>query len=61
MSRIVCEMPTGYVNIPGDRMVYDEERKMIFCYNGSDFVAAFDVDVVVKIHISKKTDADKEG
>lgn len=57
MKRIVAEFMGGrYVNIPGDRLEYEETNNMIFGYNGSNLVAAFDLSGIIKIHICEKNE-----
>lgn len=43
-----------YINIPADRMVFNQETNMVMVYNGQAFVACVDVSVVITAHISGK-------
>lgn len=54
MKRIVAETQTGFINIPGDRMEYNEPNNMIFGYDGDRMVLAIELAGVMKIHLSEK-------
>lgn len=54
MNRIVVETSTGFANFAGDRLSFDPEREMFFCYAGKELVGAFDLKCVMKIYISRK-------
>ena len=53
MKRCVCEIKDGYMNIPADKLTYDNEREMFFVFNDGNLVASFDVDCVFKIYLSE--------
>ena len=44
----------SYINIPADRMVFNQDTNMVMFYNGQALVACVDVSVVITAHISDK-------
>ena len=44
----------SYINIPADRMVFNQDTNMVMVYNGQALVACVDVLVVITAHISDK-------
>lgn len=54
MKRCVAELTEGYVNIRADRLELNREEGMIYAWNGTELVGAFDVSAVIKIYISEK-------
>lgn len=45
----------SYINIPADRMVFNQDSNMVMVYNGQAFVACVDVSAVITAHISEET------
>lgn len=54
MKRCVAELADGYVNIRADRLELNRDECMIYVWNGSELVGAFDISAVLKIYISEK-------
>ncbi len=54
MKRIVVTTKMGYLNIPGDRIEFNEDSYMFFGYCGADMVLAIDSSVVMDIHVTQK-------
>lgn len=55
MKRFIATLNgESYINIPADRMVFNQDSNMVMVYNGQAFVACVDVSVVITAHISDK-------
>ena len=56
MKRFIATLSgESYINIPADRMVFNQDRNMVMVYNGQAFVACVDVSAVITAHISEET------
>lgn len=55
MKRFIATLNgESYINIPADRMVFNQETNLVMVYNGQALVACVDVSVVITAHISDK-------
>lgn len=56
MKRFIATLNgESYINIPADRMVFNQDSNMVMVYNGQAFVACVDVSAVITAHISEET------
>lgn len=56
MKRFIATLNgESYINIPADRMVFNQDSNMVMVYNGQAFVACVDVSAVITDHISEET------
>lgn len=56
MKRFIATLNgKSYINIPADRMVFNQDSNMVMVYNGQAFVACVDVSAVITAHISEET------
>lgn len=56
MKRFIATLNgESYINIPADRMVFNQDSNMVMVYNGQAFVACVDVSAVLTAHISEET------
>lgn len=56
MKRFIATLNgESYINIPADRMVFNQDTNMVMVYNGQAFVACVDVSAVITAHISEET------
>ena len=56
MKRFIATLnEESYINIPADRMVFNQDSNMVMVYNGQAFVACVDVSAVITAHISEET------
>ena len=55
MKRFIATLNgESYINIPADRMVFNQDSNMVMVYNGQAFVACVDVSAVITAYISDK-------
>ena len=56
MKRFIATLNgESYINIPADRMVFNQDSNMVMVYNGQAFVVCVDVSAVITAHISEET------
>lgn len=56
MKRFIATLNGGsFINIPADRMVFNQDSNMVMVYNGQALVACVDVSTVLTAHISEET------
>lgn len=56
MKRFIATLNgESYINIPADRMVFNQDTNLVMVYNGQAFVACVDVSAVITAHISEET------
>lgn len=55
MKRFIATLNgESYINIPADRMVFNQDTNLVMVYNGQALVACVDVSVVITAHTSDK-------